>query len=442
MSMPADVHRADFIEKTTWLGTIPQFIGLMVVFTLGLIPVYKFDRGGFQIVDPLICVLIITALFINKLNIQIKNHIYLLLPFIIWTALVNIGYYIMYPVYPMYPFPMNLSLMINMVYSFTILWGFAIIFSEILNKKGLLYVYLGLIMAIIAVFTVKGGYAWEGIRFSYSFKNPNQLALFCLITYSIVILLMEYKRENNIENNILFVMDVVIVIIIQYLLWQAMSRAGLAASLFLHIAFIRKLFSKKLFVPVSLAVSLPLIFIIIINPTFIQKRLEVRKPDKFSEGAVAERFESAVFEQLNRLKGVRILYGTGARSYGNQADPLTRVTTTEVHNMFGHVLWVYGIIGVLFYLIWIIKTIWETRILKDGLFIWGAILAFSMSGVVMRSRMYWILLGLMLAMVGLKLLKKEKPYLSDSHVSPQPQHQNFKGWFQGHNPPLKVKSDF
>ena len=404
MSVTEDTLTREFPIGTAWPGTVSWVIGLLVILALGLVPVYKFASGGFQLADPFIVVLIVMAFFIKDVNEHIKKHVYLLVPFIAWTIIVNGGYYLIYHI------PASIRLMITSVYDFFILWCFTIILYEVLKKKGLIYIYLGLLLGVVAIFAVPGLQEWEAVRFSYSFNNPNQLALYCLILYSSILLLMQYRIDHEIKNKIYIVFDVIILIAIQYLSWQAISRAGMVASLFLHIALIRKIFSWRMFVPVSLAVSIPILYILFFDPSFIQERIAARDPAKLATEAVQVRIRTAIIRPMENLTGIKILVGTGSVDVKDKKHPVVISPgeyRMEVHSMFGHALWVYGIIGLLLYAAWIFKSIWETRILKDGLFVWAAILAYSVGGVIIRFRSFWILVGLMLALVGLKLMEKQ-----------------------------------
>jgi hypothetical protein len=200
----------------------------------------------------------------------------------------------------------------------------------------------------------------------------------------------------------------------------------LAASFILTIALIRKIFSKELFIPISIAMTVTMIFFLYINPSFIQNRLAIRNQKSLSEGFLQRRLESAVLYPMRNLTGLKILYGTGSVYSHMNEEPLVRDpwrSYVEVHNMFGHVLWVYGIIGLLLYLPWIVKSVWEDHILKDGLFVWAAFLAFSIGGVLVRSRMFWIIQGLMLALVLLKLQTRKKLYSSDPAAELRQEHQ-------------------
>lgn len=410
MSVSEDVLTAAFAEKNAWPGTLSKGIGVLVILALGLIPVYKFGSGGFQPVDAFIVMLMITALFVKDVHEDIKKHVYLLLPFIIWAVLVNLGYYLSYKA------DVSLMLLVTVAYNFCVLWCFTTIFTEVLSKKGIGYIYLGLTLALILVFTVKGHREWEGARSSYSFNNPNQLAFFCIFAYSVILLLMQYRKDYNINDKVYYIFDIIILLTIQYLLWKALSRAGLVASMVLTLALVRKIFSKELFIPVSVVISVLLIFFLVINPTFIQDRLASRDQESISEGALERRIGSAVLYPMRNLKGIKVIIGTGALFVERENPMRFKGYFTEVHNMLGHVLWVYGLIGLLLFVPWLIKSVWEARILRDGLFIWAAFLAFGIGGVVVRSRVFWIIQGLLLALVGLKLRNEKQRGSSDAAV--------------------------
>jgi hypothetical protein len=392
------------------------FLGLLAILSMGLIPINIFPIGGFQIADVFITILI--AYYILKkseLENKVKTHIYLLLPFIIWTNIVLGGYLLIY---------VNFRLLItaiNMLYAFLMLFAFSKIWNELLSKKAYQYIYSALILSVICVFTFKGLISWEDMRYSFSFNNPNQLGLFALIFLAITIVLMQQKKADNIANIIYFSLDIFFILLAHYWAFMALSRATFAAFLLLDICLLKNMHSQKLFLPVASAIFVGGILMLFINPTFIQQRIEARGTHRFGESALEERIKIGITEPMKDLKGIKLLFGTGQIPVLQVNDPGdTRFRNDknkiEVHNMFGNVLWSYGIIGLSLYVFWIAKIIWEVRVIPNALYIWGALLTFSVSGVLFRSRSYWLVLGLMMALLNIEMTKdKKKSQELDNH---------------------------
>ena len=373
-----------------------MFHGVLITLCLGLIPINKFPSGGFQVVDPFIVILIIMTVFSKIDKDKILEQTKTLLPFIIWTVVINVIFFLIYNN------TMNIKLLLNMIYIYLLYYAFSLWFFEIIYDKKIIFLYCGLVISVICVFTVKGWYEWEGARFSYSFNNPNQLALYCLILYATVLLLMQYKIDNDIQNNIYYIIDAVIIVVVHYLLFKAISRSALAGTIFLELVLIKKFFSKKLFIPISMIITMCAIFLIFINPTFIQDRIGARNPESLGSGFFQKRMESSVLGPLRQLEGIGILVGSGFTFGGPKNVIQKSQAIPEVHNMFGHVLWIYGIIGLLLYLYFLFNIIRQNSILRDTILIWCAILAYSVGGVVYRFRSFWVLVALMTALSCLK----------------------------------------
>ena len=401
------MHNKQIVKGPIDTNKMSRWLGFLLAICLGLVPINKFASGGFQVVDPFMVALIVVAFYLPPLGQPLKKLVLSLLPFIIWSNIINLGYFAFSGTIH------NIKLSFNMAYVFFMLYAFTKVFREVFDSGGIFYVYLGLFISLITVFTVRGWYEWEGARFSYSFNNPNQLALYCLLVLLMVILLLQYKIEMNIRNKLYFTFDAMVIVILHYLALQAISRSGLSAIVVADIYLLKKMFSKKLFVPISLSISIGVSLLLLLNPTFIQDRLAARNPDSFGKGAFQSRVESMIIKPMQSFTGIKILIGTGMH-YAEKEGFLREMFKEddfEVHSMFGHVLWAYGIIGLALYLYWVVTAIVKGWILPDTKWVWAAILTYSVGGVVIRFRSYWILLGLILALVILKTsLSKENTF--------------------------------
>lgn len=401
------MHNQQLATEPIETKKMSRWLGFLLAICLGLVPINKFVSGGFQVVDPFMVALIVAAFYLPPLGQPLKKLVLSLLPFIIWSSIINLGYFAFSGTIH------NIKLFFNMAYAFFMLYAFAKVFREAFSRGGIFYVYLGLFISLITVFTVRGWYEWEGARFSYSFNNPNQLALYSLLMLLMVILLLQYKVDVNIRNQFYFIFDITVIVILHYLAFQALSRSGLSAIVVADMYLLKKMFSKKLFVPILIATSIAVSLLLLLNPTFIQDRLAARNADSLAKGAFQTRMESMIIKPMQSLTGIKILIGTGLH-FAEKEGFLREVFKEkdyEVHNMFAHVLWAYGIIGLALYLYWIVTVIRKGWILPDSKWVWAAILTYSIGGVVIRFRSYWIVLGLLLALVSLKTsLRKENTF--------------------------------
>lgn len=382
--------------------------GLLVICCLGFIPINTFPHGGFQVVDIFIVLLTIYYIFEgSKLDDVVQHHIFLLLPFVIWVQIVMISYSLFYK---------HISFIlpaINILYAFFMLYTFGNMWIELLSTKDYKYIYIAFVIAIMCIFTFKPAKLSTSYRLAYSFNNPNQLALYSLLFISSIIVLIQQKIDNNNNNIIYYILDIFFILIGHYFIFMAITRAAVAAVVFLDICLMKKLFSKNMFLPVASILVAGVAVLMIFNPYFIQQRIEMRGSHRFTGSAFEERVEEAIAEPMKDLKGFKILFGTGqipaAKLYGqDRIKAGLGERGIEVHNMFGNVLWSYGVIGLILYAFWIGKTIWEVRIVPNTLFIWAAILTFSIGGVVIRVRSYWLVVGLMMALWSLKIADDKK----------------------------------
>jgi hypothetical protein len=285
---------------------VSPFLGLLSVLTIGLIPINIFPSGGFQVADIFIVILISYFLITkSKLDKKIKRIICLLIPFVIWVQLVSGSYFLLIRQ------PGFLIIAINILYAFFMLYTFSHMWFEVLSLRSLSYIYIALIISIICVFSFKGAIEFAESRPAFSFNNPNQLGLYSLLFFSTIIILIQYKKDNNISNRIYFMIDIFSIIIVHYFALMSISRATMAAFIFLDLCLLKKMLSRDLFLPVASAFMLGMVLLIIINPHFIQERFESRGTDRFSEGAFKSRMENSVIRPLRDLQGLKLLVGVG-----------------------------------------------------------------------------------------------------------------------------------
>ena len=380
-------------------------LGLLMVFCIGFIPINIFPRGGFQIVDIFIVILATYYIFAKStISDEEKKQIYLIVPFYAWASMVVIGYSMYYGVYSF------LIIAVEAIYHVFMFYAYCNMWNDLFEKKAYKYIYLSLIVSTICVFSFKGYKEWEGMRYAFSFNNPNALALYALVILCIIILLMKQKKEDNITNKIYYYLDIFFIILSHYLAFMAISRGTLAAFVVLDVCLLKNMLTRDLFLPVAGTFAAGMIVLLTLNPHFIQERIEARGEHRFGKQAFTERLHIGIEGPLEEVKGFKILYGTGYTG-AIDLDPNQRIRAKmgerklEVHNMFGNVLYGYGVIGLSIYLYWIIRFIWLSKVVPNSFWIWGALLTFSVSGVLIRSRNYWLVLAMILALASIRRRK-------------------------------------
>lgn len=376
-----------------------RLLGIYLILIFFLLPMYVLPSGGFQLVDgPLVLFILLVFIGTKNKDSYIDINLMPLVLFVGWIFLVAGGYYISYQ------FTDYLNRAAAIVFGFVLFYTFTIFFGRILRKKNLIYLYMALLFSIVGCFAIKGREIGD-TRAVLSFNNPNQLGLFAVISYCYVIILLRYKIINNISTAYYYIIDLILILSMHYLALLAVSRAGMSAMLVLDICLLKNITNKRVFVAVTAVLVIATGYLMFINPSFIEKRLEARQQRRFTKGSIETDLESRV-APLTYMTVWELLIGKGKggptidRGKGNLfADRDSDVN--ETHNMFGWVVEMYGLVGLAFYLFWIWKFVWRSRVVKDATWIWAAILVYSISGVIIRFRSFWILLGLLAAMLSI-----------------------------------------
>jgi hypothetical protein len=392
------------ISKDTSLKNINIFIGALIIAVLALIPAYILPSGGFQIIDfPLASIILITIISTKKFSINM-NQVYYLIPLVSWAAVIDLSYLVLNN---------DISYLFGLapvIYAPFIIYTFTIIYLRILRNNQISYIYLGLILSIVVSLTVKG--VSEKGRAVLSFNDPNQLGYFAVILLSYIILLIRFKDIRNVNNLAYYCIDGLIILFAHYFMLLSVSRSTMAGILVLDVCLLKNIWKLKVFFPVILFVIISSLMINFFSPDFIQKRFATR-PGAFAEQGMDQQFKERALSPLNYLTGLQILVGRGQGGFGPKEKGMlafNRVNgyTGESHNAFLEMLRGYGLIGLVLFLYWLGRAIWASRILHDALWVWGSLLIFNMGIYGLRWRGFWILLGLLFALVSLVDLEKSQ----------------------------------
>ena len=391
-----------------------RLLGIYLILIFFLLPMYVLPSGGFQLVDgPLVFFIILVFIGTKHKDSYLDKSLLPLVIFILWVILIAGSYYLTYQ------FTEYLKRAAAIVYGFVLFYTFTLFFGRILRANNLNYLYIALLFSIVGCFALKGHEDF-GERSVLSFNNPNQLGLFVIILYSYIILLLRYKINNNINRIYYYIIDLILILAVHVLGALAVSRAGITAMLILDICLLKNITNKRIFVPVVAVLVIATGYLVVINPSFIEQRLEARQAGRFSKRGIETDMASRL-AGLTHMTGWEMLIGRGLG--GPRIDRgggklfADRGATNEMHNMFGWVLESYGLVGLAFYSFWIWKFIWRSRVVKDATWIWAALLVYSISGVVIRFRSFWILLGLLAAMVTIANSKENSLQQQTSDVS-------------------------
>jgi hypothetical protein len=227
------------------------------------------------------------------------------------------------------------------------------------------------------------------------------------------IILFGYKLNAAATFWQYYIFDVFLIISAHVILFLAASRAGLLAMLVLDLCLIKNMALKKGFVVCLLTLLIAGMYLFLVNPGAIGQRLESRQKQRFTiEGIQADLL--ARLSPLTTLNALELLIGKGIGPTKTVPDQvISRKDNNlgiETHNMFGWILEHYGLIGLSFFLLWLFPFCWRSRAVKDAMWIWASLLTFGMSGVLVRSRLFWIFLGLLSA-----ILRIHREALGEQH---------------------------
>jgi hypothetical protein len=380
-----------------------MLFSIFTILSLGLLPVYIFRSGGIQPVDICLVIVIIAALSIKKESkydtSELISNAHYLVPYVIWATIVNIGYLMIDADYLFgYIFAI-----IFVIYNFIIFYSFIRIFAKLLDDKNFMIIYSGLLLSILLAFLVKGAYE-EGSRNALSFNNPNQLGYFAIIIMSYAIILINIKSKMGVETTRYQMADIALILCANFFAVLSASRGAIAGIAILDVWLLFNLINvknAKMLISTGMATLIAIAYILFINPTFVQEQLEARPGRSITDINPEIVAKDQVQRNLTQLEslfgGLQLFVGEGGSGrsvmpsqgtfFGHQRRGI------EVHNTFGSVLKIYGIIGLILFLIWAVKIFNATFNLKAILFVWAALMGYNMTHNGIRFRALWILLS-------------------------------------------------
>jgi len=377
-------------------------LGVLLILCLGLVPVYLFPSGGFQIIDiPLSIIIAASLLFGEKLIIRKYRNIFLfLLPFVLWVCIVNGLYYIKYEN------PSFLYGTIPVVYGFFLLISFTIIFHKILTYKQIAFIYLGLVLSLFLCLIAKG-YSEEG-RAVLSFNDPNQVGYFAIFLVCYVIFLNNYREIIDNKNIKYDILNILILFFAHYLVILSFSRSTILAFIFLDLCLIKNIKNIRYLIAVLLTSIIFIIVLFLFKPTLIEEKYTLRK-EHLEEKIVLTHLKMRWLDPFSDYNGIDFLFGagTGARISSDMGKASKRFHS-EVHNLFGEILRAFGIIGLLLFGLWLYKFIKTIKNIKDIYWILGSIFIYNLGIYGLRWRAFWIFFSLLLALSNITYQNKLK----------------------------------
>lgn len=359
---------------------IPVVIAMLY---MAFSPVYIFPSGLPQPADMFVMLGIIWYITSVMSNAKVGIPVYYVagLFFVTLTILVNgINYFIFRD------FKFVMAIM-YMLYNFLIL-GFFIGLSRLSGERGKMFLYAGIIGAVlIELYYVQFGHK-PTYRAIGSFTNPNQLAYWALLTTCMLVMLRHNQRFNLLDYGLLF--------LLAYIQTQALSKAGLITfSILMVIIFFSPQVAQREKI-ILFMLSVLAVIVLMFQPQQIERieRLtalsgSIERLNNIGE----EGDDSAEGRGYDRIMNnpEYILLGAGEGAFWR----FSRKPNMELHSGLGTILFSYGVLGfgLFFWFVYCLlrKAPWHYYAMV------GVVLLFGVAHQNIRFTHFWVFLALIYA---------------------------------------------
>jgi len=365
-------------------------------------PFYFEESGFIQIADVIMVLSIgftcLTFLYSGKIPI-VEKHALAYKPaifFVLYVIIVSLCWFLIY-----YDF---IFIKYSSYYLYNLLAMFNVYICLIRNQKSCFHaLYAGVIAtnAITAILLLSSGIS--GQRAIGYFNNPNQLGYFGLLT---LILVLFIQQSQNKKRGILFNITILNSMI---MIHASLSSAAIISSAVVLITYVffNVMNSVKINYQIRLSykqisislVSLLLLTVALINVVMgeidIQENMVVKSVNKKIEKTFLgqEDDDSFAGRGYDRILNHPefLLFGAGEGLFERFNSQLAGV---EIHSTYGSLLFSYGIIGALFFALFLIRVFRENFL--SNLYV---LLGFSLYGLThngIRNTLLWILFTLLI----------------------------------------------
>ena len=397
MPPPHNHVRSDFGGA----GLNPYYIMVWVLYVL-ISSVYIFPKGMPQPADLLLVAGIgpaLMAFFLNYKGSVKPVYLYGIL-FAAYAFVINWANFVFFP-------DKRLALSsLYYIYNF-LTFGFVVyLFKKDSRTVGKL-TYYAIVLATFMQLAWVIFFPDQGVkRMTGGFLNPNQLAYWSLLTAGMLFFLKRYEKIN--------LFDVILFGTLGYIQTFALSKAGTIsfAILFVYMVFTPHVtrHAKYLIFILIMAASMYSVFnpgkvLEVIQGTNTYERVEARlltigqENDESLEG----RGYNRIWENPEYL-----LFGAGEGAFQRFR---TWASSNELHSGLATILFSYGVLGSLFFGLFLFRIFWPQPIVMWMIF--GFILMFSVTHQAFRFTHFWAMLGIAYGSYkyGVPLFKKPKKRL-------------------------------
>ena len=349
-----------------------------------LFPIQLLPQGGLQLADYILLIGIILMIvrIVSQQNSIYLNNVFLkgAFFFAIYSLTVSFIFYIVYSDFKFLLAPFNY------LYCFLCLYFVA----DLSRKESFFKItYLSLIitLGIQLILFLKTGLNYDSGRCMIMFQNPNQLGFWGLIVILILV---------SINNNIFLKRPFLLygaIILSSFFILVSISQAAIITLLLLLILLLFLFFRKR---------SVVLISTFLFISFFTFNHLDLYRFDKnLYSKAVITRFETDLLnddDSDNNLEGRnynRISENSVYLIFGAGESGLSRFgyNTNEIHSTFGSLIFSYGLIGFLIFMIPLLRI--SLLPFKINSVIFLIFLLVTLTHNVFRWTLFWVLPYLM-----------------------------------------------
>jgi hypothetical protein len=352
-------------------------------------PYYIFPSGGFQPSVGVILCIFVSLLFITPKPFTFSVNMRILVIYTVYAGLVNTYWY-----FQTDDGTLLLHLTITMFGTFMFI-TLGSVFNNFTRSDAKMF-----LAAIFVTMATQAALLTLGIvkdvgggRQIIWFNNPNQLGYFCVLAATIAVILSYYYKIKS------FFVPLIIAIGI-YLTAFTLSRASLGALvLFIPILL---LFSNTL----SLIKKVAIIMVLGVGFIFAAD-LYLQSDTYAALERRVERSQSAVSQTNAEVRHYdriwkhpeNLAFGAGKGGYARYSEGEEKAQ--EIHNLFLSVLFSYGVVGLLLYMIFWFKAIPNFQVL----IYMGPVIVYNMTHNGGRVIAFWFVLALIASASDRKLRK-------------------------------------
>jgi O-antigen ligase len=286
-----------------------------------------------------------------------------------------------------------------------------------LGKQSLIFVLILLLCSFIPIFFVRGAYDREGeqlslyVRNAFSFNNPNQLAYFAVLIYSMMLIVRSQLScyiYHKMTKKMIFVLSILIFVLAHFFVLYSASRSGIVSILFLDLFGLLWHMGKTVFSVIAVLIFCSLALSIVKLPEIDYYNIMVLKKIERTDinESLSKRIEGRFFENIK--SDWALIYGSG------KTVPSSR--QWEVHNGFVDIFLSYGLVGLLLFLgfIWnLAARFFKYLSIRENIYYITALLPVFLYNVAhngFRFRLFWVFLAFWLAAVQSTVEMKDGAY--------------------------------